>query len=142
MAVKAYGEAEFWLSGGKVILIFSLFFFTFITMVGGNPAHDAYGFRYWNNPGSFMEYLDGKLQDKGGLKAFMRHMVDKRHFAPLFVEEFMSEMSTFYGVSVVEDFRRYTFNGSVKLMPKETGRPAQVNPIHRKMTLKELANYL
>ncbi|CAG8259589.1 unnamed protein product [Penicillium nalgiovense] len=47
-----------WLSGGKVILIFSLFFFTFITMVGGNPAHDAYGFRHWNNPGSFMEYLD------------------------------------------------------------------------------------
>ncbi|KAJ5917129.1 Amino acid/polyamine transporter I [Penicillium verhagenii] len=41
-----------------VILIFALFFFTFITMVGGNPAHDAYGFRYWNNPGSFMEYLD------------------------------------------------------------------------------------
>ncbi|CAG8362767.1 unnamed protein product [Penicillium salamii] len=59
LAVKAYGEAEFWLSGGKVILIFSLFFFTFITMVGGNPAHDAYGFRHWNNPGSFMEYLDG-----------------------------------------------------------------------------------
>ncbi|KAJ5274083.1 hypothetical protein N7478_009208 [Penicillium angulare] len=58
LAVKAYGEAEFWLSGGKIILIFALFFFTFITMVGGNPAHDAYGFRYWNNPGSFMEYLD------------------------------------------------------------------------------------
>ncbi|KAJ5951058.1 Amino acid/polyamine transporter I [Penicillium vulpinum] len=58
LAVKAYGEAEFWLSGGKVILIFSLFFFTFITMVGGNPNHDAYGFRHWNNPGSFMEYLD------------------------------------------------------------------------------------
>ncbi|KAJ5099028.1 General amino acid permease AGP2 [Penicillium argentinense] len=57
LAVKAYGEAEFWLSGGKVILIFSLFFFTFITMVGGNPQHDAYGFRYWNNPGSFMEHL-------------------------------------------------------------------------------------
>ncbi|KAJ5807959.1 hypothetical protein N7474_009228 [Penicillium riverlandense] len=58
MAVKAYGEAEFWLSSGKVILIFALFLFTFITMVGGNPAHDAYGFRYWNNPGAFMEYLD------------------------------------------------------------------------------------
>ncbi|KAJ5568636.1 hypothetical protein N7450_011122 [Penicillium hetheringtonii] len=58
LAVKAYGEAEFWLSGGKVILIFSLFFFTFITMVGGNPQHDAYGFRYWNDPGSFMEHLN------------------------------------------------------------------------------------
>jgi amino acid transporter len=58
LAVRAYGEAEFWLSGGKVILIFSLFFFTFITMVGGNPKHDAYGFRNWNTPGAFMEYLD------------------------------------------------------------------------------------
>lgn len=25
-------------------------------MVGGNPKHDAYGFRYWNNPGAFAEY--------------------------------------------------------------------------------------
>lgn len=57
LAVKAYGEAEFWLSGGKIVLIFMLFFFTFITMVGGNPNGDAYGFRHWNNPGSFMEYL-------------------------------------------------------------------------------------
>lgn len=58
LVVRAYGEAEFWLSGGKVILIFSLFFFTFITMVGGNPQHDVYGFRFWNDPGSFMTYLD------------------------------------------------------------------------------------
>ncbi|KAK3670370.1 hypothetical protein LTR78_009723 [Recurvomyces mirabilis] len=57
LAVRIYGEAEFWLSGGKVILIFMLFTFTFITMVGGNPQHDAYGFRYWKNPGSFAEYM-------------------------------------------------------------------------------------
>lgn len=38
LAVKAYGEAEFWLSGGKVILIFILFAFTFITMVCPNLA--------------------------------------------------------------------------------------------------------
>jgi amino acid transporter len=25
-------------------------------MVGGNPEHDAYGFRYWKNPGAFREY--------------------------------------------------------------------------------------
>lgn len=56
MAVKAYGEAEFWLSGGKVILIFILFGFTLVTMAGGNPQHDAYGFRYWSDPGSFAEY--------------------------------------------------------------------------------------
>lgn len=54
--MKAYGEAEFWLSGGKVILIFMLFSFTLVTMCGGNPQHDAYGFRYWNNPGAFKEW--------------------------------------------------------------------------------------
>lgn len=56
LAVKAYGEAEFWLSGGKVILIFMLFGFTLVTMCGGNPKNDAYGFRYWENPGSFAEW--------------------------------------------------------------------------------------
>lgn len=56
-AVRAYGEAEFWLGGGKVFLLFILFCFTFITMVGGNPEHDAYGFRFWNNPGVFAEYM-------------------------------------------------------------------------------------
>lgn len=56
LAVKAYGEAEFWLSGGKVILIFMLFAFTLVTMCGGNPQHDAYGFRYWSNPGAFAEH--------------------------------------------------------------------------------------
>jgi amino acid transporter len=52
LAVKAYGEAEFWLSGGKVFLILILYCFTFITMVGGNPQGDAYGFRYWRDPGA------------------------------------------------------------------------------------------
>lgn len=55
-AVKIYGEVEFWLSSGKIILIFILLSFTFVTMVGGNPQHDAYGFRYWSNPGAFAEY--------------------------------------------------------------------------------------
>ncbi|KAK3726063.1 hypothetical protein LTR37_000211 [Vermiconidia calcicola] len=62
LAVKAYGEAEFWLSGGKVILIFSLFFFTFITMVGGNPQGDAYGFRHFRMRDAFKaEYEGGSL---------------------------------------------------------------------------------
>ncbi|KAK1145252.1 hypothetical protein N8T08_004405 [Aspergillus melleus] len=56
LTVQLFGEAEFWLSGGKVILIIILFMFTFVTMVGGNPQRDAYGFRYWNHPGAFAEY--------------------------------------------------------------------------------------
>ncbi|KAH8819237.1 AAT family amino acid transporter [Xylogone sp. PMI_703] len=64
LAVRAYGEAEFWLSGGKIFLILILFSFTFITMVGGNPQHDAYGFRYWNSPGAFAEYLSTGVQGR------------------------------------------------------------------------------
>lgn len=54
--VKAYGESEFWLAIGKVILILGCLAYTFVTMLGGNPAGDRYGFRYWRDPGSFAEY--------------------------------------------------------------------------------------
>lgn len=67
--MQAYGEAEFWLSGGKVILIIMLYFFTFITMCGGNPRHDAYGFRYWREPGPMAEYL--ATGDKGRFEGFL-----------------------------------------------------------------------
>ncbi|KAH8691656.1 putative general amino acid permease [Talaromyces proteolyticus] len=56
-AVRYYGEAEFWLSWGKLLLMGIVFAFTFVTMVGGNPHHDSYGFRYWKTPGAFAEYL-------------------------------------------------------------------------------------
>lgn len=55
-AVAIYGEAEFWLSSGKILLLVMLFCFTFVTMVGGNPDHDAYGFRNWSSPGAFAEH--------------------------------------------------------------------------------------
>ncbi|KAK6355636.1 hypothetical protein TWF718_000030 [Orbilia javanica] len=54
--VKWYGEAEFWMALGKVVLIVGLLIFTFITMLGGNPLHDRFGFRYWSNPGAFAEF--------------------------------------------------------------------------------------
>ncbi|KAI0023969.1 amino acid permease/ SLC12A domain-containing protein [Xylariomycetidae sp. FL0641] len=55
-AVKYYGEAEFWLSIGKLLLIIILFMFTLVSMSGGNPQNDAFGFRYWRNPGAFHAY--------------------------------------------------------------------------------------
>ncbi|THX06646.1 hypothetical protein D6D13_06407 [Aureobasidium pullulans] len=46
VAVRWYGESEFWLA----------------SVVGGNPQHDAYGFRYWREPGSFASYVvEGSL---------------------------------------------------------------------------------
>ena len=48
-AVQWYGETEFWAALGKMLLIIGLILYTFITMLGGNPLNDRYGFRYWNN---------------------------------------------------------------------------------------------
>ena len=56
LAVRVFGEAEFWLCSGKVILLLMIFCFTFVTMVGGNPQGDAYGFRNWNIAGAFAEH--------------------------------------------------------------------------------------
>jgi len=58
ITVRYFGISEFYMSIFKVFLMIGLFFFTFITMVGGNPLHDAYGFKYWNNPGPFVEHLE------------------------------------------------------------------------------------
>ncbi|WWC64096.1 uncharacterized protein I303_106703 [Kwoniella dejecticola CBS 10117] len=51
--VRIYGETEFWISILKIFMIFGAFLFTFIVMVGGNPKHDKYGFRFWKDPGPF-----------------------------------------------------------------------------------------
>ncbi|KAL5363959.1 amino acid permease-domain-containing protein [Aspergillus floccosus] len=72
-AVQWYGEAEFWLALGKVLLSVGLIFFTFIVMVGGNPLGDRFGFRYWKNPGSFAEYY--KTGDLGRWLGFLACLI-------------------------------------------------------------------
>ncbi|GME75611.1 unnamed protein product [Ambrosiozyma monospora] len=62
--VRWYGESEFYLSLAKLFLAIGLLFFTFITMVGGNPQHDAFGFRHFKDH-SFNEYVT-----TGGLGKF------------------------------------------------------------------------
>ena len=57
-AVRWYGESEFFLSIGKMILAVGLLFFTFITMVGGNPQHNAFGFHNFKGvENAFPQYL-------------------------------------------------------------------------------------
>ena len=49
VAVRWYGESEFIMSSTKVLLLFGLCLLTLITMSGGNPRRDAYGFRNWDS---------------------------------------------------------------------------------------------
>ncbi|KKF93517.1 putative proline-specific permease put4 [Ceratocystis platani] len=56
IAVKWYGEAEFIMASTKIIMLIGLLFVTFITMVGGNPRGDAYGFRAWKETSVMQSY--------------------------------------------------------------------------------------
>lgn len=89
---------------------------------------------------NFMRLLNGKVQDKGGLKPFMRHMIENKVFSPLFVEEFIKEMEQFYGVSVTEEFKRYTFGSSNSFVPLKSKK--LFHHMHQKMSVEELKNYL
>lgn len=52
-----YGEFESIFSSFKVILILGLMLFSLISMCGGNPQHNAYGFQHWKEGGLFRPYL-------------------------------------------------------------------------------------
>lgn len=95
-----------------------------------DPAAYSFGKR-------FMGFLDGKTQSKGGLRPFMRYMVERHTFAPIFVEEFIQEMNKFYGISFDADFKRYTFSSRKASLDK-----GPMNPVHRKMSVKELTKFL
>jgi len=57
IAVEFFGEAEFWFASIKIITIMGLIVLGIVLLFGGGPNHDRLGFRYWDNPGAFKEYM-------------------------------------------------------------------------------------
>ncbi|KAL1303054.1 hypothetical protein AAFC00_006502 [Neodothiora populina] len=55
--VRWFGEAEFWFSIVKVLVLAALLLVCLVITLGGAPKHDRIGFRYWREPGAFAEYL-------------------------------------------------------------------------------------
>ncbi|PBK95566.1 amino acid permease [Armillaria gallica] len=56
MGAGAYGEAEFIFASIKIITITGLIILGIVLDLGGGPNHDRIGFRYWKNPGPFVNY--------------------------------------------------------------------------------------
>ncbi|ORY73846.1 amino acid permease, partial [Leucosporidium creatinivorum] len=55
---KAYGECEFWFAIIKVITIVGLILLGIILDAKPDANGDRIGFRYWRNPGPFVQYMD------------------------------------------------------------------------------------
>jgi len=57
LGAGAYGEAEFIFASIKVLTITGLIILGIVLDLGGGPDHDRLGFRYWKNPGPFVQFL-------------------------------------------------------------------------------------
>ncbi|GAB7337129.1 hypothetical protein MBLNU457_g2525t1 [Dothideomycetes sp. NU457] len=53
---RVYAEIEFWMSSIKVLTIIGLIILSIVIDAGGAPSKDPIGFRYWRNPGPFVQY--------------------------------------------------------------------------------------
>ncbi|KAH6679013.1 amino acid permease/ SLC12A domain-containing protein [Halenospora varia] len=118
IAVSFFGEAEFWFASLKLITILGLIILGVVLFFGGGPNHDRLGFRYWNHPGAFKEYMapgnTGKFLAywhafvKAGF-AFITspeliaiaagETVDPRRNIPKAARRFIWRLAIFYGVS-------------------------------------------
>lgn len=118
IAVEVFGEAEFWFASIKLITIMGLLIVGVVIMAGGGPNHDAIGFRYWNNPGAFKEYVatGGWGRFLAYWTAFIRagfsfitspeliglaagETVAPRRNVPKAARRFLYRLAIFYGVS-------------------------------------------
>ncbi|KAK4943366.1 hypothetical protein LTR10_017040 [Elasticomyces elasticus] len=55
--IGIYGEVEFWFALLKIVFIIFLILLGLVIDLGGVPGTSRIGFRYWNNPGPFVEYI-------------------------------------------------------------------------------------
>jgi amino acid transporter len=63
IAVEFFGEAEFWMSLVKALVIVIMILICFIFALGGGPNKRRTGFYFWQNPGAFAEY-NGSVNGK------------------------------------------------------------------------------
>ncbi|KAG2130717.1 amino acid permease [Suillus clintonianus] len=72
--VGTYGEMEFIFASIKVVTITGLLILGIVLDLGGGPSHDRIGFRYWKNPGPFVQF-DGIAGATGQFLGFVRVLI-------------------------------------------------------------------
>lgn len=59
IGVQLFGETEYWLSWFKILCLVGYYIFSIIYISGGIKDRPAFGFQYWNNPGSLSHGFKG-----------------------------------------------------------------------------------
>ncbi|KAK0392958.1 hypothetical protein NLU13_2452 [Sarocladium strictum] len=73
--VRWYGEVEVVSGAIKVLCFIGLIFVSIIITAGGVPGADSIGFRYWNNPGPWVDY-NGITGSTGHFLGFLSAFVN------------------------------------------------------------------
>jgi amino acid transporter len=55
--IGIYGEVEFFFAALKILLVIFLIILGLVIDLGGIPGQERIGFRYWKQPGPFVEYI-------------------------------------------------------------------------------------
>lgn len=87
---------------------------------------------------AFMAYLDYRLQDMGGLKAFLRGYFAAFKHTVVTTEHFKNNLEFWSGINFDEDFNRYILNNDIVQPPKAL----EQNPYHPEMSAKDLRSIL
>lgn len=76
VGIAVYGEVEFAFALLKILMIIGIVIMGLVIDLGGVPGQERLGFRYWKNPGPFVEYLTtGSLGKFLGFWAVMNRAV-------------------------------------------------------------------
>lgn len=75
MSVRIYGESEVVSGAIKVLCFLGLVIVSIVITSGGGPNGDAIGFRYWNNPGAWVDY-NGITGSTGHFLGFLSAFVN------------------------------------------------------------------
>ncbi|KAJ5612722.1 hypothetical protein N7510_005916 [Penicillium lagena] len=65
--IRVFGEIEFVFAILKILLILGINIMALVITCGGGPSGESIGFKYWGNPGPFVQYLG----IKGALGRFL-----------------------------------------------------------------------
>lgn len=75
MSVRFFGETEVVTGGIKVLCFLGLVIVAIVITAGGGPNHKSIGFKYWNNPGAWVDY-NGITGSTGHFLGFLSAFVN------------------------------------------------------------------
>lgn len=75
MSVRFYGDSEVITASIKVLCFVVLIITSLVITLGGGPNHDRIGFRYWKDPGPFVDY-DGITGATGHFLGFFSSFIN------------------------------------------------------------------